>query len=515
MMTTTTTTRRRYQVLLSWRALPLYAVLLLGCSPPWGRNWLRQLQYNDTKNAKAHPNNSNCKAFSSDCNDDKVKPLLLEQEENKTKNSPNDDKDKVPAAAKPSSWLENVLNSVPPRAYPYRSSQNNYASLPCFPPHPEWRSYRGRDQRTGLLFNKPTKVGGSTAAGVHLRIARNAADRENKTFSICYTSWDHGSARSTFGPAPSPELSLRWTILRHPKGRLVSTFHHFFVSRGLCTNTAENFLRYIVFDDNKNNNSQNNQYREYYLKAVAMRPTSNEMKSSSSPANRTEMVESILNDYDFVALTERMDESLVVLSMLWNVPLADVLYLSAKQGGSYDGGGRGGCHLIPPNTKSSNKDDVAQWQSVLDSPQFQSLIQWDSLVYDLANRSLDKTIDETIGRDAFNVKLAQFRQALAVAEEMCGPEVVAPCTGGGLFDDNAPTKIGSARSAQDTDCLAIDSGCGFMCLDDVATKLDLWGPHAPLQYKFPYAFSMGPSTQKRLAAKNISLPPALLSRQGL
>ncbi|KAL7580772.1 hypothetical protein ACA910_001052 [Epithemia clementina (nom. ined.)] len=488
------------------------------------------MQYNDyddrnnhTNNAKAHLNNSNCKDFSSDCNDDKVKPLLLEQEENKSNNSPDEDKDKVPAAVKPSSWLEYVLNSVPPRAYPYRSSRSNNASLPCFPPHPQWRRHRGRNQRTGLLFNKPTKVGGSTAAGVHLRIARNAADRQNKSFPICYTSWDHGSARVRFGPAPSPDLSLRWTILRHPKPRLVSLFHHFFVSRGLCTNTAENFLRYIVFNENKN---QNNPHREYYLKTVAMRPTLNQLKSSSLPPNRTEMVESILNDYDFVALTERMDESLVVLSMLWNVPLADVLYMSAKRGGSYDGGGGGGCHLIPPNTKSKNKDDVDKWQSVLDSPQFQSLIQLDSVVYELANRSLDKTIDETIGRDAFNVKLAQFRQALAVAEEMCGPEVVAPCTGGGLFDDDdddddddvverpSPTKIGSARLAQDTDCLVIDSGCGFMCLDDVATILDLWQPHAPLQYKFPYAFSMGPSTQKRLVAKNFPLPTTILNRQG-
>ncbi|KAL7580776.1 hypothetical protein ACA910_001056 [Epithemia clementina (nom. ined.)] len=491
-------------------------------SPPLGQKWLRQMQYNDyddmnnhTKNAKAHLNNSSGKAFSSDCNDDKVKSLLLEQEENKTNNSPNKDKVKVTAAVKPSSWLEYVLNSVPPRAYPYRSSQSNNASLPCFPPHPQWRRHRGRNQRTGLLFNKPTKVGGSTAAGVHLRIARNAADRQNKTFPICYTNWDHGSARVRFGPAPSPELSLRWTILRHPKPRLVSLFRHFLVSWGLCNNTAEDFLRYIVLNDD---NNQNNQHREYYLKTVAMRPTLNQLKSSPSPPprNRTEMVESILYDYDFVALTERMDESLVVLSMLWNVPLADVLYLSAKQGGSYDGGGGGGCHLIPPNTKNSSKDDVAQWQAALDSPQFQSLIQWDSVVYDLANRSLDKTIDETIGRDAFNVKMAQFRQALAVAEEMCGPEVEAPCTGGGLFDDEdskrpAPTKIGRARLPQYTDCLVVDSGCGFMCLDDVATKLDLWGPHAPLQYKFPYAFSMGASTQKRLAAKNFSLPTIILS----
>jgi hypothetical protein len=40
--------------------------------------------------------------------------------------------------------------------------------------------------------------------------------------------------------------------------------------------------------------------------------------------------------YDFIAITERMDESAVELQMLLGLPLADVLYLNAKTSGGYE-----------------------------------------------------------------------------------------------------------------------------------------------------------------------------------
>jgi hypothetical protein len=47
----------------------------------------------------------------------------------------------------------------------------------------------------------------------------------------------------------------------------------------------------------------------------------------------------ILTTYYFVGITERMYESAVVLSMLLNVPLGDLLYLTAKRHGGYDDAG--------------------------------------------------------------------------------------------------------------------------------------------------------------------------------
>ena len=406
-----------------------------------------------------------------------------------------------------------ILDRIQPRAFPFsiflqpklRGDINNKFGndtikagriLPCFHPDPEGGKH-AKTMNTGLLFCKPTKVAGSTAAGVHLRIARNAADRQHRNFPICRNQWQHGPVRKRFSNRIKTK-SLLWTILRDPTRRLVSLFYHFHVSRRGVKATAANF-RKIILQEEK-------QKRSMYLDWV----------SFVRGSNHTAMIESILYDYDFVAVTERMDESIVALAILWGIPLADVLYFSAKspeKNGGYDGGGAGACFPILKG------EIVPGMQEVIDSEEFQSMIRWDRIAHQLANRSLDKTIDETIGRERFNHVYARFRHAMKVAQERCEPEVIAPCTGGGIFhhksssplvlpqedDDERNTTwhqfLGQARREESTDCLARDSGCGYMCLDDVATELDLWDWAPPMQYRFPRAFGLGPSSRERLKAK--------------
>lgn len=54
-----------------------------------------------------------------------------------------------------------------------------------------------------------------------------------------------------------------------------------------------------------------------------------EHKLSSIVSNRTDLeeVNSILRDYDFIGVTERMDESAVALQMLLGLKTSDVMYL--------------------------------------------------------------------------------------------------------------------------------------------------------------------------------------------
>jgi hypothetical protein len=42
-----------------------------------------------------------------------------------------------------------------------------------------------------------------------------------------------------------------------------------------------------------------------------------------------------MEDYDFIGMVERMDESLVIMKMLLQLDMNDILYLSAKHGGGY------------------------------------------------------------------------------------------------------------------------------------------------------------------------------------
>jgi hypothetical protein len=79
----------------------------------------------------------------------------------------------------------------------------------------------------------------------------------------------------------------------------------------------------------------------------------------------------------------------------------------------------------------------------------------------LLKNSLDLTIDK-LGRIEFEIKLNKFRAARTIIQTKC-KDVVFPCSSGGV-------KINSNK----TDCLWQDSGCGFNCLDQVATELSLW-----------------------------------------
>ena len=363
---------------------------------------------------------------------------------------------------------EQLLSRIQPRAFPKFDGD-----LPCYPPNPKFANDRS-PASVGLLFSKPTKVGGSTAAGVHARIARNTADRQGKNYPLCDLRWDHGRTSMKFAFRDKTK-SLLWTVFREPRSRYVSLFYHFQVSRGRMEASAPNFLETIKrYHKGSNYLTQGSIYNY------------NQRDPYDDPGKH---IKSILQELDFIAITERMDESLVALAMLWGLPLADVLYLSAKQNGEYDGGG-GGCHLLQKGVV------LPGMQEVLDSEYFDSVTKWDSVLYQLANRSLDMTIDQTIGREDFNHALATYRHAKEVAHERCSGEVAFPCTGGGIID--TPGNLGSRIPPQDTDCLMKDSGCGYMCLDDVASELGLWGSSGELKYRYPGAFGLGNSSIARI-----------------
>jgi hypothetical protein len=189
----------------------------------------------------------------------------------------------------------------------------------------------------------------------------------------------------------------------------------------------------------------------YYLRLLS----TNQAFVSSETA--VDIINKIMADYDFIAVTERMDESVVVLMMLLNLQMADVLYLSAKGNDKYDDGAHNDkCYFIQPSVVSPGMKDFFQSQP------WQHKVQWDSLLHQAANRSLDLTIDR-LGRLEFAANLEKFTHAQKVARERCLPREVFPCTSKGARQKNA-------RSL----CLWADSGCGNDCLDEVATELGLW-----------------------------------------
>mmetsp|Transcript_35195 Transcript_35195/g.85180 ORF Transcript_35195/g.85180 Transcript_35195/m.85180 type:complete len:683 (-) Transcript_35195:153-2201(-) len=186
-----------------------------------------------------------------------------------------------------------------------------------------------------------------------------------------------------------------------------------------------------------------------------------------------QVAQGIIRDYDFIAITERFDESMVVLQMLLrNVTLGDILYLSAKTNGGYDDGRfQDKCFkIISPRHNMtqdfhdyfSNDDDEQQQQSPYHN-EWSKRIKWDLELYKAANRSLDLTIDNVLGRTEFENQQRRFREAQQIVHDRCAPIAKFPCS-----------PQGQVRTPDETNCLFKDSGCAYECIDEVAKELNLY-----------------------------------------
>lgn len=320
--------------------------------------------------------------------------------------------------------------------------------FPCFPAEgPRWFGHTVQtspiDQ--GFVFIKPFKTASSTAVGVHLRIAQKQA--RIKHYPMCRVRFDHVMARNLMMPSNNGEnannnMMFRWTVLRDPTARAISQFFHFSVGRHKVEPNDVNFQHALLSEKVAN--------RNYYLQILNLKRRHYDHNNTTTLRHMTRQ---ILNDYHFIAITERLDESLVVLQLLLHLNTADILYLSAKHQGSFDdGAGKKHCYYIPPSFVSP------EMQHFFTSPEWQTRIQYDQLLYQAANQSLDLTIDH-LG-PPFATALQQFRQAQRVIQQRCLPRAISPCSSGGTYHNV-------------TNCLWNDSGCANDCIDQVATELGL------------------------------------------
>ena len=309
-------------------------------------------------------------------------------------------------------------------------------------PCAEWEgSYRRTATTEGFLYLKEIKTGSSTLAGVTMRIARNMARRLHRESEMCRSRFFHGRARRYEHRLPNQ--SFLWTVLREPTARLLSKFFHFAVSRQDVTPNAaqmEAFFRgYRVWIVD----------HAYYLKTMTLRDI-NPREIALYP----NFTHTLLHDYDFIGITERMDESLVVLQLLLGLETGDILYMSSKSQGSFEymPKHQSCIHLM----RKFMTPDMERL--VLRSEFWQNYTEADRMIYRAANRSLDLTMD-VLGRNVVARELAKLRFAQKLAYQQCREATVFPCDEDGIDHHNTTT------------CLFQDSACGYQCLDQLATQL--------------------------------------------
>ena len=358
------------------------------------------------------------------------------------------------------------------------------------------------------------KTGGSTAVGVHVRIARNIARRQivlngtttiataataatsaaaaaaaktttttgktttvlaslsssllsssSSTLPMCRTRHDHTAAHVLGYGSRDRRQSFLWTTIRDPTKRAISQFFHFEVSRKKVEPTDMNFRQWI-------RDARASNIDQYYLRALATTPYSIRNSSSSSSSSTITTItdgtavrtaNQILQDYDFIAITERMDESIVALQLILNLTIADVLYLNAKRQGEFDDGGyRQECVRVQASFVSPGMREY-----FTTSDEWKIMTHVDTLLHQAANRSLDLTIEQSIGRERFDTALRKFRHAQQVIQKHCFHKARFPCSSRGIYQPAVAYH----------DCLWHDSGCGKSCIDDLASQQEEWNQH--------------------------------------
>jgi hypothetical protein len=159
-------------------------------------------------------------------------------------------------------------------------------------------------------------------------------------------------------------------------------------------------------------------------------------------------VAEVLQQYNFIVIVERIQESLVVLQLLLDLKTADILYLLSKLSGGFS-------FVFRPNPVCQHKLTKAPILPAVDaylssSHRYAQNYQ-EYLWYKAANQSLDLTIDN-LGQTSFNKALAVYQQMMHKAKN-CEDEAIFPCSLDRVHQEE-----------DETDCYQKDWGCGYPCL---------------------------------------------------
>jgi len=313
----------------------------------------------------------------------------------------------------------------------------NRSAIPYHWCHKEY--IRQTKSVSGILFVKVNKCASSTGMGVTLRIADMLGHRVINTLKNepgCFARYRHGFAGTDdrqYGSRDA-KTSVLWTMVRHPAPRVLSAYFFYQVSRRNHNATEASLLKYV----------QDKQFQTHYVNYLRLQ----------NFKTREQEIAHLMGNYDFIAVSERMDESLVVLSMLLKIPVADVVVLPSKLSGGYDDGrSKKGCVKLQKKW-STPKIDKYLYGDFLEN-------NWDYRLYQAVNISLDRTID-ALGRDKVEKGVANYRQLLEQNEIECRTKAVFPC----------PIPEGLKKAyfhtfLSEQSCYYEDAGCGYKCTDKV------------------------------------------------
>jgi hypothetical protein len=329
----------------------------------------------------------------------------------------------------------------------------------------------------GVFYNKMPKAASSTLAGINRRIAVHWGHRlhgtgsssSNKSLSYVLDPKDmdaranscthkefHVIGAGRFYGNRVQTNSFLWGSIRDPASRALSRIFFYQISQGGLKDDDETILLTLKGSYNPQTGCISKGRGGFQLQYLALNTLDEWLAwgrmfptTVQRPDIIEEQVRNVTQQYDFLALTERMDESVVALQLLLGLNVGDVLSTSAKVGGAFYYHGKDlGCI---PLRKTHSSPAVREY---LESDEWQAVNYGDYLLYAAANRSLDMTIDR-LGRDRFDNALQIYRGLLAIVEEECARETFFACS------EDGKAQVDLVQSS----CYDADEGCGYACID--------------------------------------------------
>eukprot|EP00977_Amphora_coffeiformis_P008953 scaffold2029_cov181-Amphora_coffeaeformis.AAC.2 len=296
----------------------------------------------------------------------------------------------------------------------------------------------------GLLLAKTYKTGSSTAAAVTFQIAYRLGKRKGYS-GPCLEHHSHDLSMYNAINTREKDASIVWTTVRDPKARALSSFAFYQAGKQGMHYTDKIMIETL-------NGGKNNQVAQLRTNRAFSSPGGQPTEHLDVPESASAMVtllkDEILSTYNFIAVTERMEESLVVMKMLWNLEDGDIIVSSVKQAGgwSYNWDEAETCFHVPTIKPSPAVEEF------LDTDFMEN--NYDFILHQFANASLDATID-SLGREQVQGEVERHRHLKKQALRYCRNKIVSPCSEDGIWQ---PEHVDN--------CFENDIGCGYRCIND-------------------------------------------------
>eukprot|EP00514_Thraustochytrium_sp_LLF1b_P002744 CAMPEP_0184507506 /NCGR_PEP_ID=MMETSP0198_2-20121128/276_1 /TAXON_ID=1112570 /ORGANISM="Thraustochytrium sp., Strain LLF1b" /LENGTH=451 /DNA_ID=CAMNT_0026897253 /DNA_START=199 /DNA_END=1554 /DNA_ORIENTATION=- len=309
---------------------------------------------------------------------------------------------------------------------------DSYGTRTCPSENRFWSDFAPKPRRCfnfSILLLKGQKTGSSTSGGV----ARRIAARMGLNCVGCGSAsvWkDEPSviAPHIFNAVKKMDMYHRklktftFGFIRDPISRCLSQFYHFRVSRGGTKPTPAHIIA--------NGNKTVNYLTRYYG------------------------LDEYRDRIDFLGVTNRYQESMLVVGYKLGATMGDILYTKAKDSskGVKDVTGHKKTNLAKHVPISEQPKEVQDYFY----GEFLERNYKDTKYFEEAQQELDDTI-EVIGRERFEQKLAEYKHHLKIIDTEC---------------DSYISTTGAMKPG--IKCYYRDNGCNYRCFDEYAARNNLW-----------------------------------------